>query len=104
MGKPSTSAAVSVSKAWGQPLTSSRLPRRAQVVWGEHSGLRLHSHGLSGLIRVVNYQMVVLALVVEGKNLSCTLQGVWLALGRLWASWLAQDGNETLPSSFPRSQ
>lgn len=34
MGKPSTSAAVSASKVWGQPLTSSQPPRGAQVVWG----------------------------------------------------------------------
>lgn len=72
MGKPGTSAAVSASKVWGQALTSSRLSREAQVVGGEHSGLHLHSHSLSGLIRVVNYQMAVLALAVEGKNLSCT--------------------------------
>lgn len=34
MGKPGTSATVSASEVRGQPLTSSRPPRGAQVVWG----------------------------------------------------------------------
>lgn len=88
MGKPSTSAAVAVSKAGVSPQPHPRCPLDGvQVAATPLSAHRVPSSALPGSGQVVNYQMTILARAVLRKklchNLLRCLLGAWQALGVL---------------------